>query len=107
MQFVAALIVADGLAAGRSAGDARPHELILQGLAEPIRIMAPVRDQSVDGRQGAAKGPRADVIAHPTGGDEKTDHSLDAIRDGVEPIRKQTQSNFKILVIAIHILDRK
>lgn len=35
----------------------------------------PVGDQSLDRRQGAAQRPRADVVAHPAGGDEETDRS--------------------------------
>src|SRR5690606_38307729 len=57
---------------------------VLKGLAIPVRVVTPIRQQVLCGRQAAQKRPRADVIAALAGGEEHPHGAAERIRNGVQ-----------------------
>ena len=82
--LVAVLMVTDGLATRLSARDAGAYPFVFQRFAEPVRIITPVRDQPVGGRQATQEGRCTGVVADLTRCHEEPQGAALCIRHGVE-----------------------
>ena len=81
---VAAAVVLDGPLARAPSRDAGPGSPVQQGLAEPVGIIASVRDQPVGPWQSVEQGKRAGVVADLARGQEEPDGPSIPVGDGVE-----------------------
>ena len=81
---VATLVVLDGPLARAPSRDAGLGSPVQQGLAEPVGIIASVRDQPVGPRQSVEQGKRAGVVADLAGRQEEADRPPVGVGDRVE-----------------------
>ena len=86
---IATLVVFDGLVAGAPAGDAGLDALVGQSLAEPVGVIASVREQPVRFGQGTQERQRAGVVADLSRAQEEAERPPVPVGDrmelGVEP----------------------
>src|SRR3546814_6073318 len=87
--FVAALVVFDGLVPGFPARDAGSNPLFLQGVAEPVGIIAPVGQQPLGLGKFVEQSGSTDIVTDLTGGHEEAQGT--AVRIGED--RKSTRLN--------------
>src|SRR3546814_11806630 len=81
--FVAALVVFDGLVPYFPARDAGRDALFLQGIAEPVGIIAPVGEHPLRFGQTVEQSGCARVIADLPGGHEEADRAAICIGHGM------------------------
>src|SRR3546814_8474890 len=82
--FVAALVVFDGLVPYFPARDAGRDALFLQGIAEPVGIIAPVGEHPLRFGQTVEQSGYARVIADLPGGHEEADRAAICIGHGMK-----------------------
>jgi len=82
--LVAALVVTDGVGPGFAARDAGRDALGLQGVPEPVRIIAPITEQPLSSGKTVQEGGGAGVVADLASGHEQADGASVGIGHGMK-----------------------
>ena len=83
-RFVASLVEADGFGAGSAAWDAQRDPLGLQGVTEPVGVVASVSQKPLGAGQAVQESGSADVVADLTRCHEEADGPSVRIGHGVK-----------------------